>query len=60
MKTKTREWVASFIGREVGAIGVMGRHYIHVNGKDKEEANINIYKTHEHITSLTLEEIKEV
>ena len=60
MENKAKEWVASFRGRENGAIGIVSSYIIHVQGKDKEEANINIYKTHEHLTHLHLEEIKVV
>jgi hypothetical protein len=48
---------ASFIGRELGAIGSFSRFIIEVKGENEWEALMEVYKTHDHLKDLTLTDI---
>ena len=49
---------ATFHGKLKGAIGISYWHETTVTGENKEEANLNLYKTHDHIAALKLNEVK--
>lgn len=53
------KWRAEFIGREIGAIGVFHPITIEVEGDTEDEANLNIYETHEHVFKLTLTPLED-
>jgi hypothetical protein len=57
-KPQTKKFHASFRGRLRGAIGSFYQTSTDVEGINEYEARINLYKTHEHISGLTLKEIK--
>jgi hypothetical protein len=50
---------ASFVGRLLGAIGIFYRCNVVVEGNDEEDARLNLSKTHEHISMLSLQELDE-
>ena len=53
-----KTYEAIFSGKLKGALGVSYTHRMIVKGKNKEDANINLYNTHDHIHGLKLNEVK--
>ena len=51
---KLKFYTATFIGRSRRAIGETYWHTITVVGINEDDARINLYETHEHISNLTL------
>lgn len=51
-----KHWIATFTGREVGAIGAFSPFTVAVEGDDEDAAKLALYKTHEHISNLALSE----
>jgi len=49
---------ATFIGREVNAIGSFYRIYTTVEAESEHDANIRLYDRYDHISQLVLTEIK--
>lgn len=43
-------YTARFNGRFKGAIGIFHNHVAEVEGENEEQARINLYNTHDHIT----------
>lgn len=52
-----RRFYCSFKGRRVGAIGVFGQWHAYAEGKDEQEALLDLYERFEHITGLTMREV---
>jgi hypothetical protein len=48
----------TFIGRQVGAIGVRGHGVVDLDAEDVEAAWLKLYDTHEHITRLDASELE--
>jgi hypothetical protein len=53
------KYKAIFTGRTKNAIGIFYQITDTVEGKNEEEARLNLYNKYEHIHQLTLKEIKE-
>ena len=49
-----KKWEASFVGRQVGAIGVFHRIVAEAVGDTEEEARLSLYDRYEHIHHLAL------
>lgn len=48
-----------FYGRKKGAIGVLGFQVLDIEAETTEQARLKAYETHEHITDLRFEILKE-
>lgn len=48
-----------FVGRKVGAIGIVYRHDVTVEAETPEDAVAKLYDTHEHITGLEIAEVPD-
>jgi hypothetical protein len=53
-----RKYQIAFKGRQVGALGVLSTYSKIVDGCDVEAAKLKLYDTHEHISIMTISEIK--
>ena len=47
-------YIATFTGRQLGAVGIFHPCKVEVQGKDEQSASLALYDTHEHITGLVL------
>ena len=55
-QTKTRDMFrVSFVGRQVGAIGVTRQYHLTIRASGAEDALTNLYKRFEHISNFTAE-----
>ena len=52
-----KDYYAKFNGRLKGAIGIFYQISTMVKGYNKKDAELNLYKTYEHILFLRLEEV---
>lgn len=51
-------WKATFVGRPVGAIGSFDPYTIEVVAATRNQANLAIYATHEHLRDVVLEVVE--
>ena len=54
-----KKYQANFTGREVGAIGIFYNISDTVKAENEEDVRLKLYDKYEHISQLTLKEIKE-
>ena len=52
-------YIAYFVGREKGAIGINYRINLHVEAANEDEARLKLYDTHEHISDVIFIEQSE-
>ena len=53
------KYLATFIGRKVGAIGIRYQISVMVEAANKEAAELRLYDSYEHISNLELKEQEE-
>ena len=59
MKTQTKNFLANFVGKRVGAIGVSYSVTENFSGENQEEAHLSIYDKYEHLQFLQMAEVVE-
>lgn len=55
-----QEWFFDFFGRKVGAIGITYHNFAKVEAPNREEAELRLYDTYEHISRLQLSSVHNV